>query len=652
MAIAPSQYQGLARALDTATLIGSAGICDGILAGLGEVRKAKGGKLAEKRLASLLTSQFRGKAKKAVEYIAKGLKSGKITSEADLLRELDYVGKMLGNVSPQDAKEIIAATTLLYSVEKGDIAKTMGLKFALHQADQFAIGALGRDQVWYIGDFYQDAMSKRMREITTNIILNQGLSRDEAARQIKDAMSREFGIGGGPGHIIQLPTGWTGTPDGYFKMMASTIHDRAANLGRVVTFTEAGVSTYRIDAVLDERTSDICKVMDGKTFDIKYAQDYAQRYYSATDKDEVEKVVMWRDAKDIRPIANDEAALAKAGMALPPYHGSCRTVVVAIAFQPIGGGPAPVMAPIKPPAKPAPAVPGIPRVPAAPKAPPKPTPTPRAPVVPKAPTRTPAAVADPVGNDLKTGVIKRIRAADHQGVNDTRVVNLESGRTAAFKPAAGERKDLLTWIKGSGGVPGDLATREVAASEFDRFTGWGIVPRTVMRKVDEMGVKATGSMQEWIKNAKVANDFSYSEVARMMAKSPRGQQMEFMDLLLINSDRHGANFIFDQSENVWAIDNGLCCANSAGRIKAASTEWRSRMLGVVGKTDDSIIRFVENTDPKKLQSVMEGAGLDADAASGVANRLKVMKDNVDILKTDTWGESYEKMRRVLRDEGF
>jgi hypothetical protein len=61
---------------------------------------------------------------------------------------------------------------------------------------------------------------------------------------------------------------------------------------------------------------------------------------------------------------------------------------------------------------------------------------------------------------------------------------------------------------------------------------------------------------------------------------------------------------------------------------------------------------VEETDPAKLKSVLEDAGLDSDAAAGVANRLKVVKDNVGVLKTGKWGECYTRIRDILYEEEF
>jgi hypothetical protein len=112
---------------------------------------------------------------------------------------------------------------------------------------------------------------------------------------------------------VKVPGTWPGSVEGYFTSLAGTVRNQATNQGLIATFVEGGVRRYRIVAVMDKRTSLVCQTMNGRTFEVRAG---ARLATARLDADNPEAV------KDL-----SQAALERAGMALPPYHGSCRTVI-------------------------------------------------------------------------------------------------------------------------------------------------------------------------------------------------------------------------------------------------------------------------------------------------------------------------------------
>lgn len=121
-------------------------------------------------------------------------------------------------------------------------------------------------------------------------------------------------------------------------------------------------------------------------------------------------------------------------------------------------------------------------------------------------------------------------------------VKLKDNGAGIFKPKSGESDILRDAVK-----KGFLYTRERAAYLVDRFLGFGLVPPTVIREIDG----EVGSFQEFVEDAKKSHDIKDQPKIEMI-------KLWIFDLIIWNSDRHGANFLFDKEEKrVYAIDNSL-----------------------------------------------------------------------------------------------
>lgn len=121
---------------------------------------------------------------------------------------------------------------------------------------------------------------------------------------------------------------------------------------------------------------------------------------------------------------------------------------------------------------------------------------------------------------------------------------------AIYKPLRGERP---LWDFEPG-----LFRREVAAYVLSEAMGIGAVPPTVEREHAPFG---QGSLQ-WFVNA----DFSHHYFSIMEEHPELVEQLQAIaafDVIANNTDRKGGHCLLDPvAERVWAIDNGLCFAES------------------------------------------------------------------------------------------
>jgi hypothetical protein len=193
----------------------------------------------------------------------------------------------------------------------------------LTQVDRSAVESLSEQQLWWIGRFWTGHLSKTISATITREALVGGLGRAEVGRILR-------GVVGGTFPAVSVPGTFAGGARPYFQMLAGTVRNQASNYGVLSTFVEAGVKRYRIVAVMDKRTSEICTLMDGRSFEVRVGAKLAADRLEAATPDAVKEISPWRSAESARTIAGDEnpeEALARVGMSLPPYHGHCRTTI-------------------------------------------------------------------------------------------------------------------------------------------------------------------------------------------------------------------------------------------------------------------------------------------------------------------------------------
>lgn len=135
--------------------------------------------------------------------------------------------------------------------------------------------------------------------------------------------------------------------------------------------------------------------------------------------------------------------------------------------------------------------------------------------------------------------------------NLTVLVDLTCGEDycwGIFKPQAGERY-LHDFEPG-------LWKRERAAYLLSEWLGWQVVPPTVVREIESLGV---GSLQYYVDNDG-SHYFPLYETRPDL--HPQFLRLAVFDLLVNNTDRKSGHVLLERSasrgDHVWGIDQGLC----------------------------------------------------------------------------------------------
>lgn len=185
-----------------------------------------------------------------------------------------------------------------------------------------------------IGDHFALNLKPAVTKAIMEGVVERGLNKKNAAEYLRQELTKIVGSVNQavPASIAQM--GEERVND-YFKGLVTTNMNFARNFGQVTAMEEAEIARYMIVAIIDDRTTMICLQLNGQTFEMRYAVEHRDRVAEMESVDELKDFAPWhRDISEVGLSAdrNKEApsaqeVLAKAGMALPPFHFRCRSEV-------------------------------------------------------------------------------------------------------------------------------------------------------------------------------------------------------------------------------------------------------------------------------------------------------------------------------------
>jgi SPP1 gp7 family putative phage head morphogenesis protein len=182
-----------------------------------------------------------------------------------------------------------------------------------------ATRALRRIELMWIGEATSGVAPIVREALDDGLLL--GLDRSERGKAV-EALIRERLTD------LKLPSGFTGSSDAYFRGLAANAVTNARVQGQLDAFSRLGVKKYEIVNPMDERTSDICRIMNGKVFIVEDAVELLDKLRKSTTPEEYRELHPWLSAKRIEELAKSGTeALAEAGQMFPPYHFFCRSTV-------------------------------------------------------------------------------------------------------------------------------------------------------------------------------------------------------------------------------------------------------------------------------------------------------------------------------------
>ena len=112
----------------------------------------------------------------------------------------------------------------------------------------------------------------------------------------------------------------------YWEIVANASASRAYHYGLVKGAQGAGFSRVIFKAILDKRTSEICKKLNGKSWLISDVVQQYEQVAISNDPESIKALTPWIAADDYDALSDIQ--MVQAGVIAPPRHAHCRSTLV------------------------------------------------------------------------------------------------------------------------------------------------------------------------------------------------------------------------------------------------------------------------------------------------------------------------------------
>ena len=224
-----------------------------------------------------------------------------LTRIQDELSKISDAMQTIGNDMEPKAREIISASMEAGSEAGGEDQAAFNASLAKEAVKRGILLAF----VFYANQFFRRFQLERLQG-AINDVLNP-----ETKNTVLDTR-----------YMNRVLTE-TKFPLAYGKILANNAVQRSYNYGWLVTEQAAGTRVFIFRAVIDKRTSQICRSLNGRKFYVADALRLIERATDPNNPTAAVEVTGWFRAEDVSDLTTQQ--LVAAGVMVPPLHPHCRS---------------------------------------------------------------------------------------------------------------------------------------------------------------------------------------------------------------------------------------------------------------------------------------------------------------------------------------
>ncbi|TAL31575.1 MAG: hypothetical protein EPN93_17420 [Spirochaetes bacterium] len=223
---------------------------------------------------------------------------------------MDYAALKMGQELPADARTVIEKWTgASYKLGLGQDWSDAKWKVT----DRNALAFFRRHDQYFFGNQFQH-YSDDLRTVVENELKGVRAYNKEVVDRLREKMGEAF----------EHPY-----VKDYYDLVVRNAVNKSRNFGRVFNYERLGIAEVEIVAIRDQKTSRICREMDGRRVEVKFLADHVREVLS-TPMNELTEKFAWptdADAKSYEGLSTADI-LGHIKTPLPPFHGRCRTTTV------------------------------------------------------------------------------------------------------------------------------------------------------------------------------------------------------------------------------------------------------------------------------------------------------------------------------------
>ena len=247
------------------------------------------------------------------EFIKQNAKLAKKELEAQLANLLIFINENY-NIDKKVLKELVNSkiSSMGLSINPNNLeeiyavlaGKNIAVNIVFDEIDVRAINAM-RNNFYWVGKEFNKGFSDRLKDIIESAFRGE-VARSELAGRLKDEFASE---------LKQSVR--------YFEGVSDHIISQNQNISTVNQARKYGVKYYKVVAVMDSRTSAICRSMNGRLIPAEHIERQCDNIMTAKDLASKKAAATWAKAP-----YNGRSDKMDSNFGMPPYHFKCRTEIV------------------------------------------------------------------------------------------------------------------------------------------------------------------------------------------------------------------------------------------------------------------------------------------------------------------------------------
>lgn len=247
------------------------------------------------------------------EFIKQNAKLAKKELEAQLANLLIFINENY-NIDKKVLKELVNSkiSSMGLSINPNNLeeiyavlaGKNIAVNIVFDEIDIRAINAM-RNNFYWVGKEFNKDFSDRLKDIIESAFRGE-VARSELAGRLKEEFASE---------LKQSVR--------YFEGVSDHIISQNQNISTVNQARKYGVKYYKVVAVMDSRTSAICRSMNGRLIPAEHIERQCDNIMNAKDMASKKAAATWAKAP-----YNGRSDKMDSNFGMPPYHFRCRTEIV------------------------------------------------------------------------------------------------------------------------------------------------------------------------------------------------------------------------------------------------------------------------------------------------------------------------------------
>lgn len=247
------------------------------------------------------------------EFIKQNAKLAKKELEAQLANLLIFINENY-NIDKKVLKELVNSkiSSMGLSINPNNLeeiyavlaGKNIAVNIVFDEIDIRAINAM-RNNFYWVGKEFNKDFTDRLKDIIESAFRGE-VARSELAGRLKDEFASE---------LKQSVR--------YFEGVSDHIISQNQNISTVNQARKYGVKYYKVVAVMDSRTSAICRSMNGRLIPAEHIERQCDNIMNAKDMASKKAAATWAKAP-----YNGRSDKMDSNFGMPPYHFKCRTEIV------------------------------------------------------------------------------------------------------------------------------------------------------------------------------------------------------------------------------------------------------------------------------------------------------------------------------------